>query len=64
MPRKEQTDAAKIRELAQAGLSKAAIVAKGYTRQQWEGALAHMGPMGRPKKPRCPLCGAIRKSAK
>jgi len=64
VPRKRQTDAAKIRELHAAGLTKEQIVAKGFTRQQWEGALAHAGPMGRPKKPRCPLCGSIIKDTK
>jgi hypothetical protein len=61
VPRKRQSDAAKIRALAASGFTKEEILAKGYTRQQWEGALTHTKPMGRPKKPRCPMCGAILK---
>lgn len=57
--KKKESDAAKIRALVAEGKSKEDILAKGFTRQQWEGALAHTKPMGRPRKPRCPLCGHI-----
>lgn len=54
-----QSDASKIRALHAAGASKEEILAKGFSRQQRESALAHTKSMGRPRKPRCPLCGSI-----
>jgi hypothetical protein len=57
--RKRKSAAAKIRALIAAGVPKEEILKKGFTRQQHDGALQHTQPAGRPRKPRCPHCGAI-----